>query len=351
MLISVCIPTYNGEKYLVACVESILRQTFKNFELLIVDDSSSDNTLQIAQDYEKLDNRIRVVSNKQNLGLVGNWNRCIELAKGEWIKFVFQDDWMALNCLEKMVSAIGPKDYFVFCRRGFNFEENTPKATQEYYLNHSKKVHRIFADKLNAKPEDIVAIASQNIGFNFIGEPTSVILNRKVFKDYGLFNENLIHICDADFWTRIAIHIGVRYVPEQLVTFRVHINATTSKNQSSRKFRKNVLDPLVMWHDVAFHSTYLPLRQFLRDQALDTEKILQQRMKKAYQELIRDPNVTSVADWNDIVALYPRLNGALQNRMTLRIKRKVGTLKEVFRDILRVINRIASNVLRFGRGI
>ena len=103
-IVSICIPTYNGAKYLRECLDTVLSQTFTDFEVLLVDDQSSDETLSIAQEYAAKDTRIYVKQNEQNLGLVGNWNCCIELAQGEWIKFVFQDDLIAPECLEKMLA-------------------------------------------------------------------------------------------------------------------------------------------------------------------------------------------------------------------------------------------------------
>jgi glycosyltransferase involved in cell wall biosynthesis len=103
-LVSVCIPTYNGAKYLKECLDSVLAQTFTDFEVLIVDDKSSDETLSIAQEYATYDPRFRVIQNECNLGLVGNWNRCVELAQGEWIKFIFQDDLIEPACLERMLA-------------------------------------------------------------------------------------------------------------------------------------------------------------------------------------------------------------------------------------------------------
>ena len=91
-VVSVCIPTYNGAAYLSQCLDSVMQQTCQSMEILVVDDGSSDDSGAIAQRYEGVDRRVRVIANKEHLGLVENWNRCVDLANGEWIKFVFQDD-------------------------------------------------------------------------------------------------------------------------------------------------------------------------------------------------------------------------------------------------------------------
>ena len=95
--ISVCVPVYNGTKYLRECLDSILVQSFENFEVIIVDDQSTDATFDLAQEYPAQDARIRPFRNPHNLGMVENWNRCLDLASAEWIKFVFQDDLIGLT--------------------------------------------------------------------------------------------------------------------------------------------------------------------------------------------------------------------------------------------------------------
>src|SRR6266498_4705624 len=103
--VSICIPTYNGAAYLADCLDSALAQTYREFELLLVDDGSTDDTVKIAEDYERRDSRIRLVSKGKNLGLVQNWNRCVKLAQGDWIKFLFQDDLLDSSCLTRMLEA------------------------------------------------------------------------------------------------------------------------------------------------------------------------------------------------------------------------------------------------------
>ncbi|HLJ75313.1 MAG TPA: glycosyltransferase family 2 protein, partial [Thermoanaerobaculia bacterium] len=90
--VSICLPTYNGSRYLRECLASALAQTHGDFELVVVDDRSTDETMDIIRDVAHADSRVRVFENDANLGLVGNWNRCIELSSAPWIKFVFQDD-------------------------------------------------------------------------------------------------------------------------------------------------------------------------------------------------------------------------------------------------------------------
>ncbi len=96
--VSICIPTYNGKGHLKECLDSVRSQSFQDFEVVICDDQSSDGTLDFARELAQGDERFRFIPNPQRFGLVGNWNNCIALSRGDWIKFVFQDDIIAPTC-------------------------------------------------------------------------------------------------------------------------------------------------------------------------------------------------------------------------------------------------------------
>jgi glycosyltransferase involved in cell wall biosynthesis len=102
--VSVLMTAFNRDAYIASAIESALQQTFTDFELLIVDDRSTDGTLEIARSYERHDSRIRVVTNERNLGQFPNRNFAATLARGEFLKFHDSDDLMYPHCLEVMVS-------------------------------------------------------------------------------------------------------------------------------------------------------------------------------------------------------------------------------------------------------
>src|SRR5262249_6946444 len=102
--VSVCIPTYNGAEFVAKAIESVLAQTFADFELLVLDDSSDDPTVDIVRSFA--DPRIRVCQNEERLGIPGNWNRCLSLAQGEYICLFHQDDIMLSENLERKVGVL-----------------------------------------------------------------------------------------------------------------------------------------------------------------------------------------------------------------------------------------------------
>ena len=102
--VSVIVPVYNVEKYIRRCVDSILAQTFEDFELILVDDGSPDNCPAICDEYAAKDNRVRVI-HQENGGVSGARNAALNVATGEYIAFCDSDDWWETGFLESMVSS------------------------------------------------------------------------------------------------------------------------------------------------------------------------------------------------------------------------------------------------------
>lgn len=104
-LVSIIVPIYNVEKYLSQCLESIINQTYKNIEILLINDGSTDNSYEICSQYAKQDNRINLI-NKENGGSASAKNYGLKIAKGDYIGFVDSDDFINLNMIEYMVQTI-----------------------------------------------------------------------------------------------------------------------------------------------------------------------------------------------------------------------------------------------------
>jgi glycosyltransferase involved in cell wall biosynthesis len=168
-VVSVCIPTYNGGKYLRETLDSVLAQTYKVFELLVVDDRSSDDTHDILREYSARDKRIRIVRNEKNLGLVGNWNRCVELAYGDWIKFVFQDDIIAPECIERLLESCKGGSLFAACRRNIIFDKDA-EPMKKYYKEYIENVtiEKIFHGETAISPEMFKSACLEYLEGNFI---------------------------------------------------------------------------------------------------------------------------------------------------------------------------------------
>ena len=104
--VSILLPVYNGEAFLEAAIESALSQSFKDFELIVVDDCSTDGSWAIIERMRQRDPRIKSFTNETNQGLFANYNRCLSRAEGRYIKPFAQDDILAQDCLKRMFDVL-----------------------------------------------------------------------------------------------------------------------------------------------------------------------------------------------------------------------------------------------------
>ena len=100
--VSIIVPAFNTEKYLPECLDSVVNQTLKDIEIICIDNCSTDNTLNILNEYAKKDSRIKVIANKVNKGVANSRNLGLDSASGEYVGFVDSDDFIELDMFEKL---------------------------------------------------------------------------------------------------------------------------------------------------------------------------------------------------------------------------------------------------------
>ncbi len=245
-IISVCVPVYNGEKYLKECLDSCISQTFTNYEIIICDDRSTDGSISICEEYTAKHKQIKFFKNEKNLGLLGNWKKCVELASGTWIKFLFQDDVMNSNCLEEFAKNIDAEVELIVCKRNFLLESTATEDTKDYYereVRTLENTENYLSNDFSA--ETISKIASEHPSLNFIGEPSLVMFRKDSLLKVGGFDNELKQICDLEFLLRLASVFGLRYIPQQLCTFRIHSSSTTVKNVNSNNYYNDNIEALL----------------------------------------------------------------------------------------------------------
>lgn len=125
-MISIVVPIYNVEKYLPQCVNSLLNQTYKNLEIILVDDGSLDKSGEICDEFSKNDNRI-IVIHKENNGLSSARNAGLEIAKGDYIGFVDSDDWLDETMYETLLKLITDNDSDISCCKFFKTADSDEK--------------------------------------------------------------------------------------------------------------------------------------------------------------------------------------------------------------------------------
>jgi len=211
-IVSVCIPCYRGAAHLAAAIESVLAQTLTDFELIVVDDHSPDDTVALMHTFS--DPRIRFLVNPVNLGPDGNWNRCLELARGRYFKLLPQDDLLARTCLAEQVDVLerdaGEKIALVFCARTILDARDRAIMTRGYPQRHSGVV-----------PARTLIRQCVRRGANLIGEPGSVMFRHKLARVAGKFDATIGYVLDLDYWVRLLLHGDAHYLASPLASFRV----------------------------------------------------------------------------------------------------------------------------------
>ena len=308
-LVSICVPTYTGAAHLRECLDSLQAQTFRDFEVIITDDASADGTAAIAQEYAERDARFKFHANAGHLGLVGNWNCGIRLARGEWIKPVFQDDLLLPYCLDRMLAfAREKKSRFLACRREFAFAPETAPETRQFYVESAANIERFFEKQKNVSTAGFAKAIIECVGANFLGEPTVVLMHREIFDRCGFFNEQLIMCCDSEFWYRAGTHTPVTFVRETLAVFRVHGKSTSAENFAHRRFRMDLLDPLIVLHDFLHAPAYEHLRAVSRRHFGERHLEFLFRRRARLSLAVLEKDETCRAEWEAVCAAYPRLH-------------------------------------------
>lgn len=227
-LVSVCMPVYNGARFLEAAVRSVLAQTYPAFELLIFDDASMDGSWELLQRFR--DPRITLKRNAQNLGPEGNWNQALREAQGKYIKIFHQDDLLEPECLSKQVESIEQHHGVVlsFCDRKIIRENG------QYFMTRK--------NKWKNNPIEISEIIKKCLvtGTNPIGEPSSVLFSINAAKNAGFFDARHPYVIDLDYWIRILENGQAYHIQSALVSFRISSKQWSKKliQQQSHDFCK-----------------------------------------------------------------------------------------------------------------
>ena len=199
-LVSVLMTSYNRQKYIAEAIESVLASTYKNFELVIVDDDSKDNTVAVARSYEQKDDRVKVFENEKNLGDYHNRNKAASYASGKYVKYLDSDDFMYPHCLQVMVTAM----------------EQFPDAG--YGLSgvyDSKKPFPICLSPHDAYIEHFYSFG------HFNRAPGSAIILKKAFDEAGGFTGNRM-IGDNELWFKLSMYYSLVKFPRDLIWTRLH---------------------------------------------------------------------------------------------------------------------------------
>lgn len=212
--VTVCLPTFNKARYLPAAIESVLAQEFHDYELLIVDDGSTDQTDQIVRGF--VDSRIRYIRNAQNMGLVENWNRCLELALADHTIVFHDDDVMLPGLLHREMEVLESNPDVVLVHTAAQAIDASG-AVLCVTRPHSWPTHCTGLD-----------FVAHYWTRGYVVMP-SAMFRKSLALRLGAFNPDLRYSADADLWQRLAFEGQIAFLDEVLISNRVHESQTTQK--------------------------------------------------------------------------------------------------------------------------
>lgn len=237
--VSIITPMYNAEKFISKTIESVISQTYKDWELLILNDNSKDKSYEIANKYAENDNRIKIVNMTENIGVVNGRNKLTEMATGEFIAFLDADDYWKSEKLEKQISFMKEKNANISCTEYCRVSEN------ETFINNIKIKEEI-------KYKDLL----KN---NFLGCLTVVYNCKKIGKRY--FKERKKNE-DYVLWLEIVKETKIYGLKENLAFYRVLNNSRSSNKIDAAKDRWNIyrkIEKLSLLKSIYYFINYITI--------------------------------------------------------------------------------------------
>lgn len=221
-MISVCIPMYNAEQYIQETLKSVIAQTYRDIEIIVIDNCSTDDSVRKVK--EIADSRIRIIRNTENVGLVNNWNLCFINANGEYINILCADDLLETTCLEKKAAALERYSNAgaVFSASSVIDEDGRIILRRRPLKGDQLLKGRNFAPKAFERK-------------NCFGEPSNVLFRKKVTDKVGRYKDHIVSVLDWEYMLRVCEEADIFYIDEYLSKFRISVTSTTGNIVNNKK--------------------------------------------------------------------------------------------------------------------
>ncbi len=230
-VVSICLPTYNYAQFLPRAVESVLGQTFADFELLVYDDASGDDTVAVMRPYLD-DPRVKLVVQPQNQGLFANFNQSAEAARGELIKYLCADDFLDERFLELLVPLMeDPAVQIATCANWLIDGEDNLTGEQIAPFGAAGFV----------ESEEVARQLAE--WHNVVGMPTNTIVRRRTLAAVGGFDGRYAPAADIHLWLKLLAHGGLAWAPEKLCFIRIHSTHSHAYGPDPTE------SPFLVWRD------------------------------------------------------------------------------------------------------
>lgn len=210
-LVSVIIPAYNAERYIARAIKSILVQTFKNFELIVINDASTDNVLKILKKYQRLDKRIHIINNKENLQIAASLNKAVRTAQAEIIARMDADDRSFPNRLELQYSFLKKNtDVAVVGADIVIIDEKGNPISKREYPTTSKELKKVM------------------FRYSPFAHPV-VMFRKKIFLEFGGYDLKMVPCEDIDLWFKIGSRYKFASIPRAILKYTILPESSSNK--------------------------------------------------------------------------------------------------------------------------
>ena len=253
--ISIIVPNYNTEKYLPRCLKSLVNQTFKDIEIIVIDDGSKDDSVKIMRQFAEKDNRIKVITQK-NSGPATARNKGLDAATGKYLMFCDSDDWYEPNMCEVMFNTIEKKKTdIVCCHNFFDYDENLPKSEDQKIIEFKKIVPLFCPNKKGKKKLTYKNIITTNVML------WNKIWRHDIIKQYKIrFPDGHEHDDNAMWYKYAGVAKNIYYLKKPLYHYFIRSGSIMS-TQFNRK-PKNRYDSIIIANYIAdFYAKNVPAKQ------------------------------------------------------------------------------------------
>ncbi len=219
-LVSVLIPAYNRKKYLALALESVIKQTYKNIEIVICDDSTNDEIKKLMMDYIKVYDNIKYFYNGGPLGQKGllNAQKCLDMCSGEYISYLMDDDLFHTNKIATMINFFNEYNDITLVT---SFRQTIDKDGEEIETTITK--NKLFNETKIISGNELIKFMLKNV-VNYIGEPTTAIIKKiDIDNKFGTYNSRQYRgLVDMAMWLKVLEKGNAVYISEPLSYFRIH---------------------------------------------------------------------------------------------------------------------------------
>lgn len=247
-LVSVIMPTYNGEKYLEQAINSVLQQTYDRWELIICDDCSKDGTINLLKKYDS-DSRIKVHLNPKNTGIFPNLNRCIDLAIGKYIIILGQDDYLQPDAIKSNSELL---ELYPMAGLLLTSELLVDEFDKPIYIEHSKA---IFFNSFSEKIKLLQPIQSIPILLKYGcvgGNITGYFFKKEICKVAGFFREDWKYAADWEWLCRVFDSTPVLFSKDVSMTIRLHAEQASNDRTPQKNNEANQVNKWLLSHPLLY---------------------------------------------------------------------------------------------------